>query len=243
MLGRSLALLFALQLLAAACTGEPPQAASTAGQGSTAMAGSSAHPYGRNDDRDQDGLCDASEQRLGTDPSKFDTDADGFPDVVEVLSGYKPTDPVLPGPDQVGYLVAEPGRTLELELRSTIDGDGQGATGQFMARSAFDARGLSAGDFFMSGQAIAAEPPENVRGMQASEEHFASVLGRTRLTFRLHFQFDSTQTLDCAAALPFDYAIKSDISGYVSIRNYLLVLMPNGAGLEPKDFCRPVACL
>jgi hypothetical protein len=199
--------------------------------------------YGGNDDRDHDGLCDSSEQRLGTNPAKLDTDADGFPDVVEVLSVYDPTDPTLPGPDQVGYLVAQPGSTLDLELRGTIDGDGQSATGQFMARSAFDAHGLRASDFFMSGLAVGAEPPDNARGIQAEEERFGSVLGRTRLTFRLHFQFNRPLTLDCAPALPFDYAIKSDVGGYVSIRNYLLVLLPHAAPLKPEDYCRPVACL
>jgi lipoprotein-anchoring transpeptidase ErfK/SrfK len=41
-------------------------------------------------DQDKDGLSDAMEWELGTDPNKSDTDGDGFTDGEEVASGYNP---------------------------------------------------------------------------------------------------------------------------------------------------------
>jgi hypothetical protein len=233
--GLLLALWVALQLTAAACTQAVTDAPITSKDVPVP-------PPAKNDDRDRDGLCDSSEERIGTNPDVLDTDADGLPDVVEVLAGYNPTDPSNPGLDQLGYLVGQPGRALDLELRSTIEGNGQGATGQFMARNAFDVQGLRASDFFVSALAVGAEPPDNVRGIRAGEERFGSVLGRTRLTFRLHFEFASDVMLRCVAALPFMYSIKSDTGGYMGSRDYLLVVPPNDAAFEPADFCRPLAC-
>jgi hypothetical protein len=233
--GLLLALWLALQLTAAACTLAVVDAPIPSKDVPVPAPAKS-------DDRDQDGLCDSTEERIRTNPDVLDTDADGFPDMVEVVAGYNPSDPSTPGLDQLGYLVAQPGRTLDLELRSTIDGNGQGATGQFMARNAFDAHAFRASDFFVSALAIGAEPPDNVRGISAGEERFASVLGKTRLSFRLHFEFTSDLTLHCVAALPFVYSIKSDTGGYMGSRDYLLIVPPNDSAFEPEDFCRPVAC-
>jgi hypothetical protein len=41
-------------------------------------------------DSDQDGLSDAEEKSLGTDPKNKDTDADGYSDGIEVKTGYDP---------------------------------------------------------------------------------------------------------------------------------------------------------
>jgi hypothetical protein len=229
-----------LQPLAACSSVDAPSAQFLVQPGA---AGSASLPSTKTNDADQDGLCDRSEEQLGTSSASIDTDGDHIPDVIEVIGGYSPTDPTSPGVDQLGYLEAQPGRMLELELRATVEGKGQGATGQFTALNAFDARGLRANDFFMSGLAVRAEPPDNVRGIQPGDERFSSVLGRTRLTFRLSFSYIWDGKLDCAAALPFVYAIKSDIGGYSDARSYLLVVTPKGAGLRAADFCRPVACL
>lgn len=42
-------------------------------------------------DRDHDGLTDAEEELLGTDPLKSDTDEDGYSDFLEIEFGYSPT--------------------------------------------------------------------------------------------------------------------------------------------------------
>jgi hypothetical protein len=44
-------------------------------------------------DSDQDGLSNAEEKIYGTDPSKTDTDGDGYADGAEVKSGYNPLKP------------------------------------------------------------------------------------------------------------------------------------------------------
>lgn len=44
----------------------------------------------KNLDTDKDGLPDAIEKVLGTDPFKADTDGDGFTDLQEIKSGYSP---------------------------------------------------------------------------------------------------------------------------------------------------------
>jgi hypothetical protein len=44
-------------------------------------------------DTDGDGLADALEKLLGTDPANMDTDGDGFPDGLEVALGSDPLDP------------------------------------------------------------------------------------------------------------------------------------------------------
>ncbi len=44
-----------------------------------------------NDDPDGDGLTNAQEYALGTDPNNIDTDGDGYNDATEVLNGSDPT--------------------------------------------------------------------------------------------------------------------------------------------------------
>lgn len=236
-----LAFVFALQLLAAGCAnagGEAPRI-----MGSQPVGGSGAARHAKVADSDADGLCDATELRIRTNPDAADTDGDGFPDVVELLSEYRATEPTSPGIDQVGYLVGRPGHVLDLELRTTIEGSGQGATGEFIARTAWDIHGLSADDYFVSAVAVSATPPDNVRGISEAGERFMSVLGRTRLTFRLHFEFTNEIELDCAPALPFRYMIKGDDGWYLASRDYLLVVTPGEAPMSPEDYCKPVACL
>lgn len=41
-------------------------------------------------DQDQDGISDAAEVKLGTDPKKSDTDGDGYSDSAELFSGFDP---------------------------------------------------------------------------------------------------------------------------------------------------------
>lgn len=56
-------------------------------------------------DTDGDGLSDADELRLGTDPNRSDTDGDGYPDGLELRNAYNPRDP----------------RPVKLEKRIIID--------------------------------------------------------------------------------------------------------------------------
>ncbi len=49
-------------------------------------------PFGDEMDSDQDGIDDATEFELGTDPERSDTDGDGFSDNEEINQGSDPTD-------------------------------------------------------------------------------------------------------------------------------------------------------
>jgi hypothetical protein len=193
-------------------------------------------------DTDHDGLCDISEGMIGTDPTSLDTDHDGFPDVVEAIAEYVATDPSSPGVDQVVYLLAQAGQRVQAEITTTIVGNGAGATGQFNARNAYDRNGLWARDFFVGAVAVEALPPDNARGIVAQDERFTSVLGRTRLTFRLTFAFDTQLQPDCAAALPFDYEVKGDVGAYLASRKFMLVVTPVSSP-RAGGYCQPAECI
>src|SRR6185436_20489494 len=66
-------------------------------------------------DTDGDGLADAAERRLGTDPDRRDTDGDGLPDGWEVSFGLNPR--------------------LDLDAVRDPDGDGVDNRYEFMVRS------------------------------------------------------------------------------------------------------------
>jgi hypothetical protein len=235
-------LALALQLAAAACTAGASDPSHDRGDDSPSsdIRFPPDLPAG---DRDADGLCDLTEERIGSDPDNWDSDGDGMPDTAEVIAGFDASDPVSPGPDQVAYLPAVEGSMISLEVRSTVEGIGPGVTGQFNARNSFDAYGQRASDYFVGATAVGAEPPDNIRDMQGEGEHFGAVNGRTRLRFNLRFAFNSETERVCAAALPFQYAIKSDLGGYLANRYYLLIVTPTEGEVAATDYCHPVACL
>jgi len=63
--------------------------------------------YGRRNDDDFDGLTNAAEARLGTDPDNRDTDGDKIPDLIELRLG---TDPLVP--DAMPDRMKDPDRDL-----------------------------------------------------------------------------------------------------------------------------------
>lgn len=62
-------------------------------------------------DQDQDGLSDIVERSLGTDPTKADTDGDGYDDKSELLSGHNPLGPGML-PINPGYVNSVKGKIL-----------------------------------------------------------------------------------------------------------------------------------
>jgi Bacterial TSP3 repeat len=196
------------------------------------------------DDTDGDGLCNETEKDVGTDPEVLDTDGDGYPDLVEVMAEFDALDALSPGLDQVATLAAERGRVLDFEVRATVDGMGEGYTGVFAAYPSTNVDGLMAVDFLKRSTAFGAEPLDHVRGVDVDGAHFDSVLGRTRLSFRLRFAFNLVSSdFPCADAFSFTYGVKDDLGRRRGVRDYVLIVVPEGAtGMSAADFCVPPAC-
>ena len=79
--------------------------------------------------------------------------------------------------------------------------------------------------------------------MESGRARFASVLGRTQLTFMLHFAAEAHAVDDCAAVLPFDYAATLDDGTPIAKERSVLVIAKDTTPPAAEDFCRPVACL
>jgi hypothetical protein len=226
---------WAAAVLAGCATHERAQPAAGEGAGDV--------PGVHYDDRDGDGLCDVTEEIAGTDPDDPDTDDDTLPDVLEVAYDFGPTDPNRPAEDQVGYLEAEPGSTLDFGLRTTVDGDGQGHTGLFRAQASLYDRETTAETFFRGSVAVSADPSDNVRGVEADASRFGSVLGSTRLAFSLRFEVPSDyEADDCARAYPFRYELKADDGESRAERQYLLVVAPAGSDRADQAWCELRGC-
>lgn len=194
-------------------------------------------------DADDDGLCDIFESDFGADPTRADTDGDGLPDLVEVANTFDPTGPDSPAVDQVGFLQARRGATLEMSVRTTVDGDGQGLTGFFEpVSSTLWPQPGSVRDYFVSAVAVSADPTDNVRRIDYDSERFDLVEGPTRLGFSLLFEYPHELGVDCARAYPFRYRIKDDAGENVAQRVYLLIVAPEAAGSD-IEYCLPPDCL
>jgi len=209
-----------------------------------AISGEAGVPFVDGEDTDRDGVCDRYEDTLGSDPLRGDTDRDGLPDFSEIIGGFNLTDPTTPAPDQVAYILGSTGATLDFPLRVTLEGSGQGYSGEFRVRSdALDPRGYTAKDFFEGAIAISGEPPDNVRGVQSESERFMSVMGKTRLSFQLHFRVRTEELPRCAIAYPFEYRMKADDGRFATARDYVLVVVPESSNGERRSFCVPEVCL
>ncbi|MFI5305767.1 MAG: hypothetical protein ACHQ53_00365 [Polyangiales bacterium] len=219
-----------------ACSGTPSAA-------SSAQRGARGAPDAGALDSDMDGLCDSTEEDLGTDPHAADTDGDGLPDLIEVGNAFDPTDPSSPAPDQLGYLQAQPDAVLDFPVRLTVTGDGQGLSGVFESISSIYADGGSAADYFVGAQAVSADPAGGVRTIDTTSAHFESVLGRARLAFSLRFQYPADgKTRTCARAYPYRYSVKADDSSTPAQRLELLLLTPDAQTGHNVKYCLPRTC-
>jgi hypothetical protein len=229
---RLLAITLCLPLLAAGC------------QRASSALSPDAGPYSADyADRDHDGLCDASEAQLGSNPAQLDTDGDGFPDALEALAGTDLQDPNDPSLDHVAYFDAG-ASALDVNVAITATGRGQTVAGRFLSRNAADPQGRRASDFYQSLLAVSAEPPDNVRDIEPAGGRFGSLLDRARLLYKLHFTKALTdQPLSCAAGLPFDFMVEDETGQLLAREHYLLVVTGAGTKLKAEQFCRPVACI
>ena len=227
-----------LQLMAAACVCCAACGASEPLAPFSVDGGEHADPF----DRDGDGLCDGSEAELGTNPLVADTDADGLPDALEAIAGADPQSPNEPSPDRIAHLSVTAG-SLELLLDSSVQGDGQAAVGELLARNALDARGRRATDYFRGAVAVAGIPPDNVRNVDPDQPRFGMIFGRVRLRYRLQFAVDADEKFPCAVGLPFEYVTR-DSGGQVLARvSALLIVSERATTPTAAEICRPVACI
>jgi hypothetical protein len=236
MLGSSLAC-----VIACTTSGYAPQ--SDAAVPLAAVSGGAGSRSDPDDDRDHDGLCNGTEAALASDPDRPDTDRDGLPDFTEAFINFSATDPLVPAPDQVAYLAATSTQPIDFEVRMTVFGSGLGYTGEFRGLDAPDARGITAKDFYLGAEAVGGEPVDNVRGIQAESERFESVLGKTRVSFQLHFAIGATKVLGCALGYPFEYRLKDDSGRYSAARDYLLIVAPDLNANGEHTFCVPASCM
>jgi hypothetical protein len=227
----------------AACTTSGYAPASDASIPPAAISGNAGSRSDPNDDRDRDGLCNGTELAIASDPDRIDTDRDGLPDFTEAFINFSATDPLIPAPDQVTYLSAASDHPLDFEVRMTVIGSGLGYTGEFRGLDAPDARGITAKDFYLGAEAVAGEPVDNVRGIQAESERFESVLGKTRVSFLLHFAIGATKVPGCSLGYPFEYRLKDDNGRFSAARDYLLIVTPDLNTAGEHTFCVPASCM
>jgi hypothetical protein len=194
-------------------------------------------------DQDGDGLCDTTELDFGTDPEQRDSDADGVPDLIELGNGFDATDATQPSAEQIAYLGARAGATLDFPVRVTIEGTGESVAGRFTDMGSFYSDESSAQDYFGGSVAVAADPVDAVRRVDAEGASFRSVLGRTRLEFNVRFVYSAGDALSCARAYPFGYNLESDSGEILSDELFLLVVTPDEErGGSGTDYCLPAEC-
>lgn len=204
-------------------------------------AGASARPVSR--DTDADGLCDATEKEVATNLSDTDTDGDGPSDLVELAYGFGPLDVANPAPEQVAVLGGRVGASIDFPVRVTVIGSGEAQAGTFEVGPTVYEDGLTADAFFQAAAAVSGEPLENVRGIDYASERFISVLGETRLAFSLRFQHPAEASPGCIRAYPFHYVVKSSRGETNNLRQYVLVVIPDGTNYDGGPWCGLESCL
>jgi hypothetical protein len=191
-------------------------------------------------DTDSDWLCDETELRAGTDPQSADSDGDRLPDGVEVQYGLDPLDDADPGATGIVFLRATPGSMSELQLHVVVDGAGESFSGELDAWPGLDASWATAEQYFATAVATSAEPPDHVFGFPANGDRIGSVVGETRLGFRLRFVFGRDVAAVCPEVVPFGYAIKRQDGVRFGDRHYTLVVAPD---IDTISWCPAETCL
>lgn len=191
-------------------------------------------------DNDSDWLCDETETRAGTDPERIDSDGDRLPDGMEVQYGLDPLDAADPAVGGLVFLGATPGSMTALELHVVVDGAGESFSGELDVWPALDPSWATAERYFTGAIATSAEPPDHVFGFPDNGDRIASVVGETRLGFRLRFAFGQDVAATCPQAVPFGYAIKRQDGVRFGDRRYVLLVAPD---TDTITWCAAESCL
>ena len=191
-------------------------------------------------DTDHDWLCDFTESFDQSDPTRADTDEDGLPDGIEGQYAFSPIDDQDPGFGRVVYLQATPGARAQLDLHVLVDGAGESFGGELAAWNSIEPSWPSVSQFFTGAIAVSAEPADHVFGFPENGDHIDSIVGETRLGYRLSFAYTEPTAGECAQALAFTYAIKRQDGARFGTSNYLLVITPS---TETIPWCPATTCL
>jgi hypothetical protein len=191
-------------------------------------------------DTDSDWLCDDTERHIGSDPGLLDTDGDRLPDGIELQYGLSPLDDADPGLSRVVFLEAQPGGQTDLNLHVVVDGAGEAFSGELSAWPALDAVWATAEHYFAGAIATSADPPDHVFGFPDNGDRIGSVVGETRIGFRLRFAFNDNATASCAQAVTFGYALKRQDGARFGDQSYVLITSPDD---EAITWCPARSCL
>ncbi|MFO0559805.1 MAG: hypothetical protein U0269_17430 [Polyangiales bacterium] len=181
-------------------------------------------------DRDGDGLCDDTETDVTrTDPDDVDTDGDGFIDGWEYSYGFSPLSSTAPSPDRLLQWSERPGEPFEHVFSLSFRGNGEGVLGTFWESPAgYD--GLRAEELGLRIEALAAVPPSNAPDLV--EDRFVSVLGTTRLSFRVTGEWPQRAPLRCKRTYSLYPSAYADGRGLIYLRTFFLVV--SASDVEPS---------
>ncbi len=173
-------------------------------------------------DRDHDGLCDDTETDVTrTDPDDVDTDGDGFVDGWEYSYGHSPLSATSPPSERLLQWSERPGEPFEHVYTVSYRGNGQGVFGAFWESGA-GVDGLRGEDLGLRVEALAAVPPSNAPDLAA--ERFVSVIGATRLSFRILGEWPQREPLRCRRAYVLYPSAYAEETGLIYLRSFFLVV-------------------
>ncbi len=188
-------------------------------------------------DSDEDGVCDTTEVERGSDPTRVDTDGDGFSDLAELFTlGSNVTDNGDPNRERVFILRESESSAVQIPIERAFTGGGEDYVGVFEPGAEDDA-GISAATFFTGAVASFAEPMSNVAIIDG--EAFRGLNGRTLLSWEARFEYSDTPRA-CIRAYPFRYSVKRSDGRIVFVSRLTLLVLPVGQTLATGQWCLPL---
>lgn len=192
-------------------------------------------------DSDRDGICDSTEQNIGTNPFVADSDSDGFPDDVELAFDSDPHAPGEPNRDDVVYVSESATAALSVMPLIRVRGMGQTFTGYIVPGTSSRASG-SAAELVQAAFASGAYPMSNVFRIDTEAQRFEGVEGTTQLLFELRLFAGSMEARDCRRSFVLRYFAKTSEGAVYSGPSYLVVVTPDAASESLATWCAPQSC-
>lgn len=200
-------------------------------------------PPSSTNDFDRDGICDATEDSLGTSPLQADTDGDSFPDDVERAFGSDPLMPASPNRDELVYLSESATAAFSVTPVLRVRGMGQVFTGFATAGAGARTGGVLATDLIDSAFAVDADPRSNVFEIDSENQRFVGVEGTTRLVFDLRLFAGALDPRDCRRSFVVRYFAKTVEGNVYSGPTYLVIVTPDVNSEHFDDWCEQQVCI